>query len=106
MLVRHPAEIVAEREHRAVLSLPLAGAAQYLEVILVDHPQSRRADRVAEAFQPAADLAWAGAVGVVNAVEHVAPAFAFLGDVQLLHRPHPRSKERRLGKTCSSKFHP
>src|SRR3546814_9432026 len=76
MLVRHPAEIVAEREHRAVLSLPLAGAAQYLEVILVDHPQSRRADRVAEAFQPAVDLAWDGAVGVVKAVEHVAPAFA------------------------------
>src|SRR3546814_15661435 len=34
ILVRHPAEIVAEREHRAVLSLPPAGAAQYLEVIL------------------------------------------------------------------------
>src|SRR3546814_12933892 len=55
-------------------------------VILVDHPQSRRADRVAEAFQPAVDLAWDGAVGVVKAVEHVAPAFAFLGDVQILHR--------------------
>src|SRR3546814_12473188 len=104
---------MAERKRRRRLPLPISGTAEELEVIFIDHPDSRRADRMAETFEPTVDLAGDRAVGVEEAVEDVAPPLPFLRDVQILHRHqlgnreavmhfNERSEERRVGKECVS----
>src|SRR5580698_845138 len=70
VLARGAAQIVGHADAR-VLQLTGAGAALELQVHLVQHAQARGADRMAEAFQPAVDLAGDLAVGVVEAVQNV-----------------------------------
>src|SRR5690606_33253646 len=82
ILVRHAAEVMRQRKRRRRAALAFAGAAEQLQVVLVDHAQPRRADRMAEAFEAAVDLAGDLAVGIEEAVEHVLPAFAFGADVE------------------------
>src|SRR5215471_2980779 len=84
VLARRAAEIVGHGD-LGVLELAGAGAALELQVHLVEHPEARGADRMAEAFQAAVDLAGNLAVRIVEAVEHVLPAVAGLGDVQVFH---------------------
>src|SRR5450755_402465 len=84
VLARGAAQIVGHADAR-VLQLTRAGAALELQVHLVEHAQARGADRMAEAFQPTVDLAGDLAVGIVEAVEHVFPALAGFGDVQVFH---------------------
>src|SRR5215472_10656257 len=85
VLMREPAQIVHEAAHRLLLALPRAGASLHLQIDLVDHAQARCADGMAEAFEPAIDLAWHLAVGVVEAVEHVFDGAAFGRDIEILH---------------------
>src|SRR3546814_13601094 len=73
----HVRDIMAERKRRRRLPLPISGTAEELEVIFIDHPDSRRADRMAETFEPTVDLAGDRAVGVEEAVEDVATPFPF-----------------------------
>src|SRR3546814_14800691 len=87
---------MAERKRRRRLPLPISGTAEELEVIFIDHPDSRRADRMAETFEPTVDLAGDRAVGVEEAVEDVAPPLPFLRDVQLLHRPQLGNREAAM----------
>src|SRR5215212_8519649 len=82
VLARRAAEIVGHADAR-ILELARPRLALQLQVHLVEHAQARSADRMAEALQPAVDLAGDLAVGVVEAVEHVFPALAGLGDVQV-----------------------
>src|SRR6266853_774350 len=84
VLARRAAQIVGHADAR-ILQLAGAGAALELQVHLVEHAQAGGADRMAEAFQPAVDLAGDLAVGVVEAVEHVLPALAGFGDVEVFH---------------------
>src|SRR5436190_17116350 len=84
VLARRAAEVVGHADAR-VFELAGAGAALELQVHLVEHAQARGADRMAEALQAAVDLAGDLAVGVVEAVEHVLPALAGLGDVPVFH---------------------
>src|SRR5262245_45109530 len=70
VLAREPAEVVRHAAHR-ILQLALGGEARQLQVHLVEHPESRRADRVAEALEAAVDLAWCLPRRVVEAVQHV-----------------------------------
>src|SRR5215467_12774020 len=84
VLARRAAEIVGHADP-GILELARAGPALELQIHLVEHAQARGADRMAGALQPAVDLARDLAVGVVEAVEHVLPALARLGDVQVLH---------------------
>src|SRR5262245_13522741 len=83
ILVRHAAEIVAERKAWRRRSLSRARAAEQLKVILVDHPDAGCADRMAEAFEAAVDLAGHLSVGVEEAVEHVLPALPRFGDMEV-----------------------
>ena len=62
---------VGEQSRWGRIKAKLAGAAEKLKVVLVDHPKPGGADRVAEAFQPAVDLAGDRAVGVELPVKHV-----------------------------------
>src|SRR5260370_16042292 len=84
VLARRAAQVVGHADAR-VLQLAGAGAALELQVHLVEHAQTRGADRMAEAFQAAVDLAGDLAVGVVEAVQDVFPALAGLGDGQSFH---------------------
>ncbi len=83
--MREAAEIMGEPDARQFLALALAGAALQLQIHLVDHPQPRRADRMAETFQPAVDLAGQGPLGVVETVEHVEDRAALGGNMQVFH---------------------
>src|SRR5690348_13629048 len=85
VLVREAAEIVDEAAHRLLAALALAGAPLHLQIDLVDHAQARGADRVAEAFEAAIDLARHLALGIVEAVEHVLDRAALGRDEEILH---------------------
>src|SRR5262249_23239535 len=76
---RLPAEVVRERLRPPVLHLALTSFAAQLEPRLEDHPQARRADRMAEALQPAVGVHRQVAVEVEAPVEHVLPRLAALG---------------------------
>src|SRR6185295_7451272 len=78
-------EVVGQTKHWLLRPLTLAGAALHLQVHLVDHTQTRGADRVAEALEAAVDLTGNLAVGIIEAVEHVLDGAAFGRDVQILH---------------------
>src|SRR5690349_11892155 len=62
IVVGETAEIVGQRAFRPN-ELAIARAAEQLVIPLIHHAQARRADRVAEAFQPAIDIAGHFAIG-------------------------------------------
>src|SRR5690606_26952676 len=84
--MRQAAEIVGQAERRRLLPLALAGTALHLQIELVEHAQAGGTDRMAEAFQPAVDLAGQAAVAVVETVHDVAPRLTLAGDEKVLHR--------------------
>src|SRR3546814_15486002 len=71
-------------------------SAQELQVIFVDHVDARCADRVAETFEAAVDLARVFPVGVEPAVENILPALAFARNGKILHRHQLDRKSTRL----------
>jgi hypothetical protein len=84
---------MAQRQARRLAALTGSRAAEQLQIVLVDHPDAGSADRMAEALEAAVDLAGQGAVSIEEAVEHVFPAFAGFGDVQVLHGDHLSHRE-------------
>src|SRR5690606_31152612 len=72
VLVRKAAQVVGQTIAR-VVELTGSGTAEDLAVHLVQHAQTRGADRVSEALQAAIDLTRDLTVGVVEAVQHVLP---------------------------------
>ena len=60
--------------------------AAQLQPALEHHPQAGRADRVAEALEPAVGVDRQVAVEVVRAGEHLLPRGAALGEAEVLHQ--------------------
>src|SRR5690242_5790196 len=83
--MREAAEIVGEAEDRRLLPLALAGAALHLQIELVEHAQARGADRMAEAFEAAIDLAGERAAGIEDAVHDVPDRAALRREAEILH---------------------
>ena len=82
---RRAAQVVREPELR-VLDLPRARLAAQLEPHLVHHAEPARADRVAEALEPAVGIHRLRAVAVEAAVEHVLPALPARREAHVLHQ--------------------
>src|SRR5258705_3951029 len=78
-------KVVRQAKHRLVLALALAGAAVHLQVHLIDHAQAGSADRMAETFQAAVDLAGDLPVRIVKSVEHILDGAALGRGMPILH---------------------
>jgi hypothetical protein len=78
--------------------LTLAGLPSKLEPTFVEHPKAARADRMAEAFGPAVDLAGKRSVAVEAPVEHVA---LFPASTTSLSRPHAKKVKLEAAFICT-----
>src|SRR5690606_23297170 len=68
--IGHPAQVMRQANAR-IGQLPLAGSPLQLVIDLIGHAQARGCNRMAEAFEPAVDLAGQAAIPVEKAIEDV-----------------------------------
>src|SRR5687767_2597454 len=95
-LARRAAQIVSERElppARDAGNLPLAGLAAQLQPALEQHPQPRRADRMAERLQPAVRVDGQLALEVEGPRQHFLPAGAARREPEVFHQDQLGGRE-------------
>ena len=81
---RSPAEIVRQ-PYTGVRQLAITCATLQLQIHFIQHPQSRRTNGMAKAFQATINLARHLAIAIIKAIHDIFPALAFGRDEQVFH---------------------